>query len=54
MFICLLNDDSVIQVDDDYCDYGNFKTGYYFDDNGNKVIKRGLVVDILQFYDDWN
>ena len=29
MFICLLEDDSVIQVDDVYCDYGNFKTGFF-------------------------
>jgi hypothetical protein len=54
MFVCLLDDDSVVNVDDIYCDYGNFKTGYLYDENGNKVIKKGLVVDILQVYDDWN
>ena len=54
MFICLLADHSVINVDGVYCDIGNIKTGFLFDKNGNKVIKRGLVVDILQFYEDWN
>ena len=54
MFICLLDDDSIVAVDDVYCDYGNFKTGYFLDENGNKVIKKGLVFDILQFYEDWN
>ena len=29
------------------------KRVFLFDENGKKVIKSGLVVDILQFYEDW-
>lgn len=54
MFVCLLEDETVVQVDDVYCDINNLKTGFFLDENGIKVIKSGLVVDILQCYDDWN
>lgn len=54
MFVCLLEDESVIYVEDTYCDIGNFKIGYLYDENGKKVEKWGILVDILQYYDDWN
>jgi hypothetical protein len=54
MFVCLFDNDTVMTVDDVYCDIGNIKTGFSFDCNGVKVFYRGMVVDILQFYDDWN
>jgi hypothetical protein len=49
MFICLLNDDSVVYADEVYCDYGNFKTGFLYDENGNKVMQSGVVIAVLNF-----
>ena len=55
MFICVLNDESIVAIEDVYCDIGNMKTGFFLDENGKKVIKSGIVIDILQsYYDDWN
>ena len=54
MFICVPNDESIVAIDDVYCDIGNLKTGFFLDENGIKVIKSGVVVDILECYDDWN
>lgn len=53
MFICLLEDETVVQIDDVYCDIGNLKTGFFLDENGNKVFYRGIVIDVLNFWNEW-
>lgn len=54
MFICLFDNDTVAMVDDVYCDIGNLKTGYFLDVNGDKVFYRGIVIDVLNFWNEWD
>jgi hypothetical protein len=53
MFVCLFEDDTVAIVDDISCDIGDRKNAYFLDANGNKVFYRGIVIDVLNFLDEW-
>lgn len=50
MFVCLFENDTVAAVDDDQCEIGDFKTAFLHDENGNKKLFSGVVIDILDFY----
>jgi hypothetical protein len=53
MFVCLFDDDTVAMVDDVYCDIGDRKNAFFIDVNGNKINFRGIVIDVLNFLDEW-
>jgi hypothetical protein len=53
MFVCLFENDTVAMVDDAYCDIGDRKNAYFIDVNGNKVNFRGIVIDVLNFWEEW-
>ncbi len=53
MFVCLFEDDTVAMVDDISCDIGDRKNAFFLDVNGKKIFIRDIVIDVLNFWDEW-